>query len=407
MTRLWREVLTCALNDEITHAHDWRSRRGSARSPMFQKAFWLLCSWIDPMSIKCAPTVWAALLVLVSSASAFAQITPLPRRHDLGARVDDGRHRDSAVKPVGAPRGMPRPYTALEVGAQLRRLRRRISIKLDPSTGPKAPSSTFGPFFAESVTLREAMSSLASFCPPVRPPRVLDVAASFALCRGRIGDGRALGHRTLHSPRTPPHLWQDGRYGQSRCRRHPAGVTVKLVALVARERQRDLILFASGTHASSGLGDAAGIVKYRFRSFGIALPDPGGLAVMATVRLLTGDRESLRAGYYPHTRPIHRVQRTAPRPYGNVGRILSSGVGALGLRPNATVTARHQMTYAVDSSTRPHRRSPCSSTCWGNRSLAVARLMWRPTRRFLPVSCRPSPSSRCRTEFRPCRWRRV
>ena len=50
-----------------------------------------------------------------------------------------------------------------------------------------------------------------------------------------------------------------------------------------------------GSDVASGLGDVAGLVKYRFYSFGSGQPDPGGLAVMATMRLPTGDTRASAA----------------------------------------------------------------------------------------------------------------
>ena len=47
----------------------------------------------------------------------------------------------------------------------------------------------------------------------------------------------------------------------------------------------------SGGGVSSGIGDIAALVKYRVMKFG---GETGGLAVLGTVRLPTGDRENLR-----------------------------------------------------------------------------------------------------------------
>jgi hypothetical protein len=56
----------------------------------------------------------------------------------------------------------------------------------------------------------------------------------------------------------------------------------------------DVILRATGSGVSSGLGDIAAFAKYRFFSFGQESPDPGGLAVLASVRFPTGDSANFR-----------------------------------------------------------------------------------------------------------------
>ena len=54
------------------------------------------------------------------------------------------------------------------------------------------------------------------------------------------------------------------------------------------------VLTAQGGGTASGLGDIAAMLKYRLMSFGDTQPDPGGLALLAIMRLPTGDSENLR-----------------------------------------------------------------------------------------------------------------
>ena len=52
----------------------------------------------------------------------------------------------------------------------------------------------------------------------------------------------------------------------------------------------------------SGIGDMAAVAKFKVAKLpGPEIPDPGGLALMLTMRLPTGSRENLRGlGVYPH-----------------------------------------------------------------------------------------------------------
>jgi len=113
----------------------------------------------------------------------------------------------------------------------------------------------------------------------------------------------------------------------------------------------DVILFASGNGVASGLGDVAGQIKYRFVAFGAGQPDPGGVAVMATVRLPTGDKENLRGLGVTRTLIsfIASGGQGRFRPHGNAGfEYWNKGVGvASDYAQNGSVTARHQVAYAA------------------------------------------------------------
>jgi hypothetical protein len=102
---------------------------------------------------------------------------------------------------------------------------------------------------------------------------------------------------------------------------------------------------------TSGLGDVSGLAKYRFFSFGTGQPDPGGLAVMATMRLPTGNRENLRGLGITRTLLsfIASSGQGRFRPHANVGyEWWSKGVSVTSDNaPNSTVTARHQVQYAA------------------------------------------------------------
>ena len=169
----------------------------------------------------------------------------------------------------------------------------------------------------------------------------------------------------------------------------------------------DIILFAQGSNVSKGLGDVAGIAKYRFVSFGTGQPDPGGLAVMATVRLPTGDQKNLRGLGVTRTMVsfIASSGQGRFRPHANVGYgCWSKGVSVISDEPvDPTVTARHQFEYAAGLELEA-----------APKLTLARRLPWRPglrrgqtgfrdhhVRRFTTTS----RWSRCRKASRRCRWR--
>ena len=72
-------------------------------------------------------------------------------------------------------------------------------------------------------------------------------------------------------------------------------VKVKVDGLSWVENENgDVLLRSTASGISSGIGDVAVVGKYRLARFGEGEPDPGGLALLGTVRLPTGDRENLR-----------------------------------------------------------------------------------------------------------------
>jgi hypothetical protein len=135
------------------------------------------------------------------------------------------------------------------------------------------------------------------------------------------------------------------------------GVTVPITTVQVdgttslRDANGNITLFAQGSNVSKGLGDIAGLVKYRFYSFGSGQPDPGGLAAMVTMRLPTGDEKNLR-GLDATRTTISFIASSGQgrfRPHANVGYgWWSKGVSVVSdSAPNASVTARHQFEYAA------------------------------------------------------------
>jgi hypothetical protein len=112
------------------------------------------------------------------------------------------------------------------------------------------------------------------------------------------------------------------------------------------------ILTGQGSDLAKGIGDVAALVKYRFYSFaGGGLPDPGGLALLVTMRLPTGDTDNLRG--LGNTRTMATLIASAGRgkfrPHANGGfEYWSKGVSVTSDNPpNSTVTARHEVQYAA------------------------------------------------------------
>jgi hypothetical protein len=271
------------------------------------------------------------------------------------------------VRPVGAPRvgealGLA---TQLEIGTALfGAAPGGFTYKFDRTQGrPVRTASTFGPAFAESaLTSGEgSVSGGVSF-----------MSSSFDRLDSRRFDGIQLRSVTASQPR-------DGRVGVANLAlsaktvvisgrmgvtdKFDIGVAIPMVTIKASgttslsNGSGQMILFGQGINTASGLGDVAGIAKYRLKSFGTELPDPGGLAVMATVRFPTGDKANLRGLGVTRTllsfiaSSVHRPSSGQKefRPHVNVGfEWWSKGVGAVSdYAPNASVSARHQVQYAA------------------------------------------------------------
>jgi hypothetical protein len=106
----------------------------------------------------------------------------------------------------------------------------------------------------------------------------------------------------------------------------------------------------AGTGVSSGIGDIAVQLKYRFLKFGEGAPDPGGITALVSTRLPTGDRENLR-GLGINRTLVSLIASWGKGPFnmhGNAGfEVWSNAVEILGDPiEETTVKARHQVEYA-------------------------------------------------------------
>jgi hypothetical protein len=268
------------------------------------------------MKIRRAPISqlisWAALLVVIGCVSASAQTTtpppPIqgttPPIQGVTTIVPAATAADTLtnlVRPVGAPQigqalGLA---TKLAIGtAPFGAAQGGFLIKLDPSTGLQVrTATTFGPSFAErALTNGEGKVSAGVNFTSVTFDLLDDLELGGLLLRSVTGGLPAQGRSGTENVKlTAQTIVTAGRMGVSD--KLDIGMVLPIVTLTVdgtttlRNGFGDTILFAQGSNVSKGLGDIAGLVKYRFVSFGSGQPDPGGMALMGTVRLPTVTRK--------------------------------------------------------------------------------------------------------------------
>jgi hypothetical protein len=249
--------------------------------------------------------------------------------------------------------------TALEVStAPLGTSSAGFVFKLDPATGLMVrTATTFGPAFAE-----RALTSGAG---------KLSVAANLTVATyDRLGDFD-LGQMQLARLDTPnPAVSRSGLASlvlssQTMVLYAAMGATESLDLSVAvpmvkvsleglswvENDNGDVLLRAEGAGVGSGLGDIALLAKYRLFRFGEGEPDPGGVALLATMRLPTGDRDNLRGLGVTRTLAslVASTGRGRFRPHGSVGfEFWSKGLDVpADFRGENIVTVRNQLQYAA------------------------------------------------------------
>lgn len=309
-----------------------------------------------------APSGLVVLLTLVSCTPASAQ-TPAPIQGATttvpGLTV--GGTITQLVTPVAAPHAGSALSLATELEVATAPLGASSSgfmIKLDPSTGLQVrTATTFGPSFAErALTSGEGNVSVGVSFMSSSYDRVGSQSFNGLQLRSVTGgtpsDGRSgIANLTV----TANTIVIGGRMGVTD--KLDVGVDLPLVSVKVNgstsllNGNGNILTFASGSGVGSGLGDVAGQVKYRFFSFGTGQPDPGGLAVMATLRFPTGDTENLRGlgVTRAHVSFIASGGEGRFRPHANVGfEWWSKGVSIVSdYAGGSTVTARNQMDYAA------------------------------------------------------------
>jgi hypothetical protein len=312
--------------------------------------------------IRRAPTGWAAFLVLVCCASASAQ-TPPPIQGTT--TTVPAKTATDTLTQLTRPVGAPLVGDALGLATQLAVATAPFGassggflIQLDPSTGLQVrTATTFGPSFAErALTNGEGKVSAGVNFASVNFDRLDDLAFEGLQLRSVAAASPAQARSGIANVSlTAKTIVISSRMGVTD--RLDVGMSLPLVTVTVdgttslRNGNGDTLLFAQGSNVAKGLGDVAALVKYRFLSFGTSQPDPGGLAVMATMRLPTGSRKRLSGlgVTRTHLSFIASSGQGRFRPHANVGfGFWSKGVGALSdAAPNASVEARHQYEYAA------------------------------------------------------------
>jgi hypothetical protein len=129
-------------------------------------------------------------------------------------------------------------------------------------------------------------------------------------------------------------------------------VSVKLDGISSVQNGNgDVLLTAKGGGISSGLGDIAALAKYRLVSFGEGQPDPGGLSVVGTLRMPTGDAENFRG--LGVTRALIALVASSGkgriRPHVNGGyEWWNKGIDVVtDFNGRSTVSTRNQLQYAA------------------------------------------------------------
>ena len=303
---------------------------------------------------------WAVALALASSVSALAQ-NPPPPIEGKSTTVSDLTPTNTLGTAVKAVNGPAHGGDALALATQLAVGTAPFGIssggflmKLDPSTGVTVrAATTFGPSFAErALTSGEGSISVGATLSSAEYSRLGDEDFDGLLLRSSTGgptsaNRNALSHLTI----TANTVVVSARMGVTD--NLDIGVDLPIVSVKlggATELQNgggQVLTYASAASAGTGLGDASGIVKYRLRSFGEGLPDPGGVAVMGTIRLPTGSRDSLRGLGVTRAGAMLIVSsgRQKFRPHVNVGfEFWSDDVGVTS-DAGGFVSARNQFMY--------------------------------------------------------------
>ena len=299
--------------------------------------------------------VLATVLFCASASSAAAQSTTVTE----GLTLSDTLAR-LTLPVAGAAVGEAISLaTALEVATSpLGISSAGFAYKLDPATGLRVrTATTFGPAFSERVLT--AGAGKLSFATSLNVS-TFDRLGSFKLDQMELSSVKA----------SSPDVARQGltslvMSAQTLVMYAALGATERLDVAVAvpmvkvsveglswvQNQNGEVLLRSVASGVSSGLGDIAVLAKFRLLRFGEGEPDPGGVAIVGTVRLPTGDRDNLRG--LGITRTLGSIVASSGRgrfrPHANVGYELWSKGLAIVADPQArrTVTVRNQVQYAA------------------------------------------------------------
>jgi hypothetical protein len=238
------------------------------------------------LTLACASPAWAQKVTTVEDLTLTQTLVQLA--NPLGAR------------PIGESIGLT---TALEVATQpFGTSSGGFVYKLDPATGLLARvTGTFGPSFAErALTAGEGQVSVGATFSSTNYDKLSKfglnnlplgtfVGTTAATTRTGTGDFR-LSSKTLAI---------SGTVGLTP--KVDVAVIVPLISMKLEATTTQVLAngvvarLAETSGVYSGIGDIAAVAKFKVAKLpGPDIPDPGGLALMLTMRLPTGSRENLR-----------------------------------------------------------------------------------------------------------------
>lgn len=247
------------------------------------------------MSMRSSPLASALLLSVVWSATASGQTADPPSLRSTVLDLTGG----VAALPAGEAIGLA---TALEVAnAPFGSSAGGFVFKVDPATGLKVRTApTFGPSFAErALTAGEGKVSFGASLSVATYDKLNKLSIRqmrLAAANGPLPSAQETGNASLVlSSETMVMSVAIGATDKFDIAVALPFVKVKLNGISWIETSTaQVIAFSKGQISSSGLGDIAVTGKYRVFKFGEEQPDPGGLALMLTTRIPTGNRENFR-----------------------------------------------------------------------------------------------------------------
>jgi len=312
------------------------------------------------MRIRHSPIGLAVVLLVVRVAVTSAQTTapPIQGTTTTTPTLSLSNTLTALVKPVGADHVGDALALATQLGIATTPFGASSGgflIVLDPNTGLQVrTATTFGPSFAErALTNGEGKLSIGANFASATLDRLGDLDVKNMQVLNVAGTPAATRTGTTNLTITSKTVVMSARLGVTN--NFDVGVFVPLVTVEVKGTSTLFdgtgrpILFAQGNAKANGLGDIAGIAKYRFYSFGSELPDPGGMAVMVSVRLPTGDEDNLRGLGVTRTFVSYIISggKARFRPHANVGYgFWSKGVSVVSDAVSGSVEARNQFEYA-------------------------------------------------------------
>jgi hypothetical protein len=309
-----------------------------------------------PMSMTRAIGVLSVLVWLVSSATVWAQ----------AVTETAGLSLSRTLAQLTTPLGSTAAGEALSLATSLEvattpfgTSSAGFAFKLDPATGLRVrTATTFGPSFAErALTSGEGKVSASVSLISASYQKLGDLSLE-SLRLGSVESSVPAVERvgTTNLTISSTTLVISGTAGVTD--NLDIGVAIPMVKVKVSgfstlvNGAGNEVLTAQGGGTSSGLGDVAAVMKYRLHSFGDTQPDPGGIALLATMRLPTGDTENLRGLGVTRTLVslVYSSGQGRFRPHANGGfEGWSDGVDLVvsfdPARP--TIETRHQIQYAA------------------------------------------------------------